>query len=112
MRISYRLRIYLSFTVIFMLVFVTGGVLFYRSNANLLRANAENNASNALAVIAARIDDRLQNLDDLLKRIQVNQRFREITRSIPESDSNYFDTHPTVMVPASSFRAMVAGLES
>ena len=87
----------MSFTMIFLLVFVIGGALFYHSNTKLLRENAENNAFDALAVIAARIDDRLQNMDNLLKRIQVNQRFREITRSIPESDGNYFDAHPMVM---------------
>lgn len=93
--ISYRQRIYLSFTLIFVVVFGVGGGFFFRYNADLLRRSAESNAADAAAVIQMRIDDRLQSLDSILKRVQVSDAFMRVASSIPDALENFFDAHPS-----------------
>ncbi len=93
---SYRQRIFLSFTLIFVVVFGVGGALFYWYNAELLQQRAEANVLGALAVVSARVDDRLRDMDAILKRIQFSSSLTEVAASIPDAPGNYFDAHPTL----------------
>ena len=91
---SYRRKIYLSFTLIFVIIFGAGGWIFLRYNADLLMRSAEVNAENALVVVHARIDDRLRSLDSILKKIQVSHTISTLAAAIPEAPGNYFDARP------------------
>ena len=91
---SYRRKIYLSFTLIFVIVFGAGGWIFFRYNADLLLRSAEAGAENALVVVHARIDDRLRSMDSILKKIQLSDTLSKMAASIPEGPGNYFDARP------------------
>lgn len=91
---SYRRKIYLSFTLVFVIVFGVGGWIFFRYNADLLIHSAEAGVENALVVVHARVDDRLRSMDSILKKIQVSDTVSRMATAIPEGPGNFFDARP------------------
>lgn len=94
-KLSYQFRLYISFTIVFLVVLLLSGMFFYHYNASILHHNVEQNSMESLIVIGTRIDDSLEDMDNIIKNIHVSAEFRDIVFNINEVPDNYFTGHPS-----------------
>lgn len=94
-KLSYQYRLYLSFSIIIMVILICSGSFFYHYNVLVLHQSVKQNSMESLSVICARIEDSLEDMDSIIKNIQVSTEFRGITFQIKSAENNYFTLHPS-----------------
>ncbi len=95
-RFSYQYKLYISFSIIILIVLSISGTFFYQYNASILHENQEQNSMEALVVINTRIDDCLIDMDDIIKNIHASKEFTDLVFDISNQPMNYFTYNPSI----------------
>lgn len=93
-KISYQLKLYLTFSILIIFILITCGTSFYQYNSRLLRKNLEKNSLESLNLFQSRVEDLLNNMDKILTRLHASHDFTKLVT--PADSSTYFSLHPSI----------------
>ena len=109
-KFSYQLRLYISFSLTIIIVLAICAIIFYHYNSKLLRQGIEENTIDSLSLFHSRIEDKLTDMDKIIKRIHASESFMDL---ITKADNDsYFRDHPSVTASVKSIFASSLSTEN
>lgn len=93
-RLDFQKKIFISFSLLILLILFFSGYIFLNYNTSLLKDNIETSSMDSLISMQSQVDDDLLGMDQMLKAVHASSDFTSLVFSIPKSPSNYFAQNP------------------
>lgn len=93
-RLDFQKKLFISFSLIILIILFSSGYIFLRYNTSLLKDNIETSTMDSLTSLQSQVDDDLLGMDSMLKVAHSSPDFTSLVFSISQSPLNYFAQHP------------------
>lgn len=93
-KLDFQKKLFISFSLIILLILLSSGYIFLNYNTSLLKKNIETSSMDSLVSMQNQLDDDLSGMDQMLKAVHASSEFTKLAFSIPKSPLNYFTQHP------------------
>lgn len=93
-RLDFQKKLFISFSLIILLILFSSGYIFLKYNTSLLKDNIEKSSMDALSSMQSQVDDDLLGMDQMLKAAHASSDFTSLVFPIPKAPLNYFTQHP------------------